>query len=79
MFSVLGVVTLIAARRVREPVLGFVIAAAIVGEAAARLVGVVLDGVPGPVHVLNIMMESVPLAILAIRPGPIATPSTTVP
>lgn len=68
MFSALGVVALVAARRVHEPLLGDVVAAAIVAEAAARLVGVVLDGVPGPVHLVNLAMESAPLAVLVIRP-----------
>ena len=68
MFGALGVATLIAARRVREPLLADVICAAIVAEAAARLVGVVLDGMPGPVHVVNIVMEGFRVVILALRP-----------
>ena len=68
MFGALGVATLVAARRVREPLLGNVICAAIVAEAAARFVGIVLDGVPGRVHMLNIAMESLPIVILLLRP-----------
>jgi hypothetical protein len=36
--------------------------------AAARFVGIGLDGVPGTVHVVNIAMESFPIVILALRP-----------
>jgi len=68
MFGALGIATLIAAWRVREPLLADVICAAIVAESAARLVGIVLDGVPGSVHLLNIVMEAIPIAILVLRP-----------
>jgi len=68
MFGALGVATLIAARRVRDPLLGDVICAAIGAEAVARLVGIYLDGVPGSVHILNIAMESLPIGILLLRP-----------
>ena len=68
MFGALGVVTIIAARRVREPLLGDVVCAAIVAEAIARFVGIALDGVPGTLHLVNIAMESSPIVILLLRP-----------
>ena len=70
MFGVLGVATLFAAWRITEPLLADVICLAILGEAAARLIGVAIDGVPSNVHILNIVAESTPLLILAIRPAP---------
>jgi hypothetical protein len=73
MFGALGVATLVAARRVREPLLADVICAAIVAEAAARFVGIGLDGVPGTVHVVNIAMESFPIVILLLRPDEAAS------
>jgi hypothetical protein len=68
MFGALGVATIIAARRVREPLLADVICAAIVAEAVARIVGIALDGMPGSVHLVNIAMESSPIVILLLRP-----------
>lgn len=76
MFGALGVATLIAARRIHEPLLADVICAAIVAEAAARLVGIVLDGVPGTVHTVDLAMESFPIVILALRPAPAASVTT---
>jgi hypothetical protein len=69
MFGALGVATLVAARRVQEPLLADVICAAIVAEAAARFVGIAIDGVPGPLHMVNIAMESSPIVILLLRPS----------
>jgi hypothetical protein len=68
MFGALGVATLLAARRVYEPLLADVVCAAIVAEAAARFVGIALDGVPGSLHMVNIAMESFPIVILLLRP-----------
>ena len=74
MFGALGVATLVAARRVCEPLLADVICAAIVAEAAARFVSVGLDGVPGTLHVVNIAMESFPIVILLLRPNDAGPP-----
>ncbi len=68
MFGVLGVATLFAAWRVTEPLLADVICLAIIGEAVARLIGVAIDGMPSGVHIANIVAESLPVLILAIRP-----------
>jgi len=68
MFGTLGIATLIAARRVTEPLLADLICLAIVAEAAARLVGVAIDGTPGTVHLINIAAESFPIVILLLRP-----------
>ena len=68
MFGVLGITTLVAARRVTEPLLADVVCLAILGEAVARLVGIAVDGVPGNVQLLNIAAESFPIVILLIRP-----------
>jgi hypothetical protein len=69
MFGALGVATLVAARRVREPLLADVICAAVVAEAGARFVGIGLDGLPGTLHVVNIALESFPIVILLLRPN----------
>ncbi len=66
----LGIATLFAAWNVAEPLLADVICLAIAAEAVARLVGVLIDGVPVNVHLLNIAAESCALIILMIRPSP---------
>ncbi len=68
MWSVLGVVAFIAARRAHEPLLGDVVACLIVGEAVARVLSVALDGAPGSISFLHIAMETAPIAVLLIRP-----------
>ena len=68
MFGALGVATIMAARRVHEPLLADVICAAIVAEAVARFVGIALDGMPGSLHLVDIAMESSPIVILLLRP-----------
>jgi hypothetical protein len=62
-------------RKVCEPLLADVIRVAIVAEAAARCVGLALDGAPGTVHMANIAMESFPIAILLLRPTAVPEPS----
>lgn len=74
MFGALGVATLVAARRVREPLLADVICAAIVAEAAARFVGIAIDGMPGTLHMVNIAMESSAIVILLLRPNEVVSP-----
>jgi hypothetical protein len=68
MWSVLGVVSFIAARRAHEPLLGDVVACLIVGEAVARVLSVALDGAPGSISFVHIAMETAPIAVLLIRP-----------
>ena len=70
MFGALGIATLFAAWNVTEPLLADVICLAIAAEAVARLVGVLIDGVPGNVHLLNIAAESCAFIIFMIRPSP---------
>jgi hypothetical protein len=75
MFGALGIAMLFAARNVAEPLVADVICLAIAAEAVARLVGVVIDGVPGNVHLLNIAAESCAVLILMIRPSPPRPPA----
>ncbi len=69
MFGALGIASLLAAWRVTEPLLADVICLAIAAEAVARLVGVLIDGVPGRAHLLNIAAESCAFIIFLIRPS----------
>ena len=70
MFGALGIAMLFAAWNVADPLIADVICLAIAAEAVARLVGVLIDGVPGNVHLLNIAAESCAFIILMIRPSP---------
>jgi hypothetical protein len=76
MWSVLGFWSVIAARRAHQPLPGDVVASVIFGESVARMLSLVLDGVPGSITYLHIAMELAPLAILLLRPP---TPSGTTP
>lgn len=68
MWSVLGVWALIAARRADEALPGDVVASVVFGESLARMLSLVLDGMPGSITYLHIVMEFAPLAVLLLRP-----------
>ena len=76
MWSVLGVWALIAARRAHEALPGDIVASVVFGESIARMLSLVLDGTPGSITYLHIVMEFAPLAVLLLRP-PAAAETTT--
>ena len=51
-------------------------ASVVFGESIARMLSLVLDGTPGSITYLHIVMEFAPLAVLLLRP-PAAAETTT--
>jgi hypothetical protein len=70
MHAAFGGIALLAAYRTDLPLLGDLVAATIVAEGVARLLGIAVAGVPGIASMMNLLPEFMPLVILFLRPRP---------
>lgn len=57
-FSVLSILSFVALRRIREPLLGNVVGFFLLGDALGRVVSFAIDGMPGPFILANFTFEA---------------------